>query len=151
MTGTKDTSDGAGGSLLSGLIAPLRMPERALDALDAFSGAAAALADIRSELSTMREQNEPLAELVPLTKEIKAQIGPMPPTVERISRQAEPLESLLPALERLEQAVVGRLEATQETMKAIERDEARLNAQVETLCGEIGTLQKTVSGLKDDV
>ena len=75
----------------------------------------------------------------------------MPPTVERISSQAEPLEELLPALVRLEQAVVGRLEAAQETMKALERDEARLNDQVATLCREIGTLQETVSGLKGDV
>ena len=75
----------------------------------------------------------------------------MPPTVERISGQAEPLEELLPALVRLERAVVERLEAAQETMKALERDEARLNDQVATLCREIGTLQETVSGLKGDV
>ena len=99
----------------------------------------------------MREHNEPLAELVPLTKEIKAQIEPMPPTVERISGQAEPLEELLPALIRLEQAVVERLEAAHETMKALERDEQRLNEQVTTLCKGIGTLQDTVSGLKGDV
>ena len=148
MASEKTSEPSAGGSLLSGLIAPLRVPERALEAL---IGAAGDLAAIRSELSTMREQNEPLAQLVPLTKEIKARIEPMPPTVERISGQAEPLEELLPALERLERAVVERLEATQETMKAIERDEARLNDQVSKLCGEIGTLKETVSGLKGDV
>lgn len=75
----------------------------------------------------------------------------MPPTVERISGQAEPLEELLPALVRLEQAVVGRLEAAHETMKALERDEARLNEQVANLCREIDTLQETVFGLKCDV
>ncbi len=99
----------------------------------------------------MREQTEPLGELVPLTKDLRELVEPMPPTVERISHQAEPLEALLPALERLEHAVVGRLEAAHETMKAIERAEARLNAQVETLCGEIGDLQRTLSGLKGDV
>ena len=140
-----------GDSLLSGLLAPLRGPGRTLAVLEAISGAAGALADIRSELITMREQNEPLAELVPLTKEIKVQIEPMPPTVERISGQAEPLEDLLPALVRLEQAVVERLDAAHETMKALERDEARLNEQVTNLCREIGTLQDTVSGLKGDV
>ncbi len=143
----REESD-AGGSLLSGLMAPLRVPERAFDAL---AGAADALNDIRSELRAMRKQNEPLAELVPLTRELQAQIGPMPPTVERISRQAEPLEDLLPALMRLEQSVVERLEATQQTMEAIERDEARLNEQVRKLCGDIGTLQETVAGLKGDV
>lgn len=147
----RETSNRGAGSLLSGLTAPLRVPERALEALEAVSGAADALAEIRSEIISMREQNEPLAELVPLTEEIKAQIEPMPPGVERISRQAEPLEELLPALERLEQAVVGRLETVHDTMRAIERDEARLNDQVETLCGEIGTLQENVSGLKGDL
>ncbi len=129
-------------------MAPLRVPERALEAL---AGAADALTDIRSELRAMRKQNEPLAELVPLTKELKAQIEPMPPAVDRISSQAEPLEELLPALVRLEQAVVERLEAAQETMKAIEGAEARLNEQVRKLCGDIGTLQETVAGLKGDV
>ena len=75
----------------------------------------------------------------------------MPPTVERISGQAEPLEELLPALVRLEKAVVERLEAAHDTMKAIEPDEARLNEQVAKLCSEIDTLQQTVSGLKGDV
>ncbi len=147
--GSDTTSErSGGGSLLSGLMAPLRFPERALEAL---ARAADDLTEIRSELISMREQNEPLAELVPLTKEIKERIEPMPPTVERISGQAEPLEELLPALVRLEQAVVGRLEAAQETMKALERDEARLNDQVATLCREVGTLRATVSGLKGDV
>lgn len=145
---SEKTSASAPPSLLSGLLAPLRIPERALDAL---VDAAGALREVRSELSAMREQTEPLQELVPLTKELKALVEPMPPTVERISAQAEPLEEMLPSLGRLEQAVVGRLEAAHETMKAIERDEARLNEQVKTLCGEIGDLQRTVAGLKGDV
>ena len=149
--GNAESPDGGAGSLLSGLMAPLSVPERALDALEALAGAAGALNDIRSELGAMRQDNAPLAELVPLTKEIKTQIEPMPRTVERISGQAEPLEELLPALVRLEQAVVERLEAAQETMEALERNEARLNDQVRSLTSDIGTLQETVAGLKGDV
>ena len=145
---SEKTINDAGAGILSGLLAPLRMPERALEAI---ADAAGAIREVRSELTAMREQTEPLGELVPLTKDLKALVEPMPPTVERISAQAEPLEEMLPALERLEQAVVGRLEAAQETMKAIERDEARLNEQVERLCREIGELKGTISGLKDDV
>ena len=99
----------------------------------------------------MRVQTEPLGELVPLTKELGGLIEPMPPTIERISAQARPLDQMLPALERLEQGVVGRLEAVQETMKTIERDEAQMNKQVETLCSEIGNLKRIISGLKGDV
>ena len=145
---SEKTTTGAGANLPSGLLAPLRVPERALEAL---VNAAGALREVGSELSAMREQTEPLGELVPLTKELKALVEPMPPTVERISGQAEPLQDLLPALVRLEEAVVGRLEAAQETMKAIKRDEARLNEQVENLCSEIGDVKGTISTLKDDV
>ncbi len=148
---SEGTSDGPGGNLLSGLIAPLRLPERALQALDALAGAAGVLGEIRSELATVREQIEPLAELVPLARGIKRQVDPMPPTVERISAQAEPLETLLPSLENLERAVVERLEAAQETMQSLERQESQLNDRVEFLGGEIATLHQTVSGLQGDV
>ncbi len=145
---SEKTSNDAPASLFSGLTAPLRIPERTLEAL---AGATADLSAIRSELGAMRDQTEPLAELPALTRELRGLIEPMPPTVERISFQAKPLAELLPALVGLEEAVVGRLEAAHETMRAIERDEARLNEQVETLGSEIGDLQRTVSGLKDDV
>lgn len=141
-------SEGAAPSLLSGLLAPLRLTERALEAL---VDAATALREVRGELSAMREQTEPLAELVPLTRQLMAIVEPMPPTVERISAQAEPLEEMLPSLERLEQAVVSRLEEAHETMEALERDEARLNEQVATLCREIGDLKDIITGLKGDV
>ena len=142
---SKDRSDDAGGSLLSGLIAPLRVPERVLDVL---AQAAGALTEMRSDLSAVREQTAPLAAV---TKDIKGQVEPMPATIERISRQAEPLETVLPALEHLERAVVERLEAAHETMKALERDQACLNERVEGLGGEIVALHETVSGLKADV
>ena len=139
------TSDSVKGSLLSGLTAPLRVPERALDVL---VQAAGALAEMRSDLSAVREQTEPLAAV---TKDIKERVEPMPATVERISRQAEPLETVLPALEGLERAVVEQLEGAHETMRALERDKASLNEKVEGLSGEIIELHKTIGGLKDDV
>ncbi len=154
--GGSATPDDSGAGLLSSglaatLMAPLRIPERVLRALEGLSGAADTLGDIRSELGSMREQNEPLAELVPLTRQLREQIAPMPPTVERISGQAKPLEELLPALVHLEEAVVERLEAAQATMEALERDESRLNDQVAKLCGEVGELQRIVSALREDV
>ncbi len=139
------TSDSVKGSLLSGLTAPLRVPERALDVL---AQAAGALVEMRSDLSAVREQTKPLAAV---TKDIKERVEPMPETVERISRQAEPLETVLPALEGLEKAVVEQLKAAHETMKALERDQAALNEKVEGLSGEITGLHETVAGLKGDV
>ena len=140
------TSEGRG--LVSNLMAPLRSSERAVDAV---VGVAGALRDIRSELSAVREQTRPLGELVPLTRELKRQVKPMPATVERISEQAEPLADLLPALERLQGALEQRLERVHETIQALERDEASLNDRVENLGGEIAGLHETVRGLKADV
>ena len=65
---SEKTSNDAPASLLSGLLAPLRVPARALEAL---VDAAGALREVRSELRAMREQTEPLGELVPLTRELK--------------------------------------------------------------------------------
>ena len=121
------------------------MPERALDVL---AQAAGALVEMRSDLSAVRDQTEPLAAI---TKDIREQVEPMPATVERISGQAEPLETVLPALERLEGAVVEQLEAAHDTMKALEREQACLNERVEGLSGEITGLHKTVAELKGDV
>ena len=148
---SEGTVGGPGGDLLSDLMAPLRLPERALEALDALAGAAGVLGEIRSELATVREQTEPLAELIPIAKAIKRQVDPMPPTVERISAQAEPLETLLPSLESLERAVVERLEAAQATMQSLERQESQLNERVESLGDQIVSLHRTVSGLQGDV
>ena len=92
------TSESGASGFLSGLLTPLRLPERGVEAL---IDAAGALREVRSELSAMRAQTEPLGELVPLTKELKALIVPLPPTVERISAQAQPLDQMLPALERV--------------------------------------------------
>lgn len=52
---SEETSE-RGGGLLSGLMARLRVPERALEAL---AGAVDVLAEIRSELIAVREQTEP--------------------------------------------------------------------------------------------
>ncbi len=147
-TGASEEPAERGGGLLSGLMAPLRVPERALEAL---AGAAGVLGDIRAELIAVREQTEPLAELVPLTREIKALVAPMPVTVERISVQAEPLAALLPTLDRLERAVVQRLVVTHETIEALERHEATLNDNVEKLGAEIAGLHRTLAELKEDV
>ena len=47
-----------GGSVLGGLLAPLRLPERLLRALDE-------LRPIREELGRVREQTDPLPDLLP--------------------------------------------------------------------------------------
>ena len=132
-------------------MAPLRLPERALQALEGLTEAAGTLADLRSDLAAVREQTKPLGELVPLTKGIKRQVDSLPAKVDRISGQAEPLEALLPTLERIEQGLEQRLDSLHELIGELEGEESHLNKAVEALGSEVAAMHKTVAGLQDDV
>ncbi len=57
-------SSEGGGGLLAGLLAPLRLPERVVEALDSLADSAREFGPMREELMRVREQTEPLAELV---------------------------------------------------------------------------------------
>ena len=61
----KETPDEGSAGILAGLLAPLRLPERTLEALDALVEAVGNLGPMRSELTRVRKQTEPLAELLP--------------------------------------------------------------------------------------
>ncbi len=140
--------------MLSGLLAPLRLPERALEALDALVEAVRELGPIHSELTRVREQTEPLADLMPTIERVREQTAPVAellPVVERISEQAEPLAELLPALDRLEQNLGARLDAVHEVVVALESDESFLNKAVKELGGEVAAMHKTVSELEQEV
>ena len=136
MSPGDDTRD-AGNGLLGAVLAPLRLPERALKALESFAGAAQHIGPIHREIVRVREQ----VDLVP----------GMLATVERISRQAEPLDEMLPALEQLEQTMSARLEALHAVIVALESDESHLNMAVEGLCKQVDEMHDTIRGLRDDV
>ncbi len=55
-----ETAREGGGGVLAGLLAPLRLPERVIDALDSLAEAAREVGPMRSELTRVREQTEPL-------------------------------------------------------------------------------------------
>ena len=140
-----------GGGLLAGLLAPLRLPERALEALDVLSDTARGM---QSELTRVREQTEPLAGLMPAVEQIIRQTEMVPAinrTVERIREQAEPLAQLLPALDRLEERLGGGLDSLHETIIGLEGEESHLNKSVGELVEELRGMHKTVAGLQDDV
>ena len=75
---------------------------------------------MRADLAAVREQTKPLGELVPLTRGIKRQVDSLPAKVDRISEQADPLEALLPSLERVEQGLEQRLDLLHEPIGALE-------------------------------
>ena len=133
----KKTPDDGGAGILSGLLAPLRLPERTLEALDALVKAVGNLGPMRSELTRVRKQTEPLGELIP--------------ALERLHKQTEPLGELIPALERLEESLGTRLDSLNEIVVALEGDDSHLVAAVGGLDRKVSAMHKTLSGLQNDV
>jgi chromosome segregation ATPase len=150
----KETSDDEGTGILSGLLAPLRLPERALAALETLAETAQNLGPMRSELTRVREQTEPLSELMPAMERLVKQTEPLSelmPAMERLLKQTEPLAELLPALQRLEENLGTRLDSLHEVVVALEGDDSHLNAAVGELHREVAAMHKTLYGLQDDV
>lgn len=142
---------GRGNSVLAGLLAPLRLPERVIETLESLAKAARELGPMRAELTRVREHIEPLAGLMPAVERLLQQIEPMARTVEEIGRRAEPLGELLPALNGVKEELVGRLDSLQEVIVSLEGNESHLNLSVRELAEELVSLHKTVNGLQDDV
>ena len=137
--------------MLNGLLAPLRLPERALQALDALSEAAR---EMQGELTRVREQTEPLAGLMPAVERLMTHTEHVPgvaATVERIREQAEPLAKLLPALDSLETKLGARLDHLHDTIVGLEGEESHLNKSVGRLVDELKEMHGTVADLKNDV
>ncbi len=61
-----EASEGPGGGVIGVLLAPLRLPGRALQTLGSLATAARDVATIRSELTRVREQTEPLVASDPM-------------------------------------------------------------------------------------
>ncbi len=168
---SKETPDDGGTGILSGLLAPLRLPERALEALEGLVDAAGNLAPMRSELTRVRkqteplggllpaleriiEQTEPLAKVLPALERVRKQtepLGELLPALERLRKQTEPLAELLPALDRLEERLGTRLDSVHDVVVALESKDSYLNSTVADLNRELAAMHKTLHGLQDDV
>lgn len=151
MSSTDGTPGAGQRGVLGGLLDPLRLPARALKALESLAGAAQHLAPMRTELGRARESIEPLADLVERTRDQTEQVPLIPPVVERISEQSEPLEHLLPALANLEESLGARLVSLHEVIVALEGDESHLNNAVVALGEQMDAMHATVRSLQDDV
>jgi len=139
--------------VLSGLLAPLRLPERVLEALDE-------LRPMRAELTRVREQVEPVLELLPalqsLEDDLGARIGgvhdelrPMRAELTRVQEQTEPVLELLPALQRLQDVLGTRLDAVHEVVVALESKESHLNRAIEEMGTKVATLTDALAPVDD--
>ena len=130
MSSDHETPETGSRSVLGGLLDPLRLPERALKALESLAGAAQHLGPMRSELTRVRESIESLPDLIERVRRQTEQVPQILPVVERISTQAEPLAHVLPALESLEKSMGERLDSLHDVLEALEGDESHLNKAV---------------------
>jgi chromosome segregation ATPase len=71
---SSETGDDRGGGVLSGLLAPLRLPERVVGAADAVTRALEHLGPIREEIVRVRRQTQPLSELLPALEDLKSEL-----------------------------------------------------------------------------
>ncbi len=166
---SEESPSGRGGSVLSGLLAPLRLPERVLEALDE-------LRPMRLELVRVREQTEPLGDLLPALQRLEDHLGaridavhgelrPMYAELTRVQGQTESVIGLLPALQRLEDYLGTRLDAVHDVVVALESEESHLNATIKEMAAKVGdltealapvddrlvTVERTVRGLSDEL
>lgn len=140
--------------MLAGLLAPLRLPERVVDALESLAEAAREVSPMRSELTRVRKQTEPLTELMPAVERLIKQTESVPEVlraVEQIRELAEPLSELLPALESVKKELGEQLARVQEVIVALEGDGSHLNVTAGKLVDELVAMHKTVDGLQEDV
>ena len=132
-----DTTRDRGGGMLAGLLAPLRLPERVIDALDSLVDAVQELSPMRLELTRVRKQTESLPELMP--------------AIERLIKQTQPLSELLPALDSMKKELREELQQLRELIVALEGGESHLNVTAGKLVDELLAMHKTLAGLQDDV
>lgn len=88
-------------NLKDGLLMPLRLPERAMAALEE-------LGPMHRELVRMREQTATMPDILP--------------ELERIGAALAPLEGRLADLERSMTTIVGRIDDIQDTLKVLRDD-----------------------------
>jgi predicted nuclease with TOPRIM domain len=93
----EETPDDGGGGILAGLLAPLRLPERTLEALDTLVEAVENLGPMRSELTRVREQTAPLGELLPALEHLEERLGTRLDSIHEVVAALENEESHLNA------------------------------------------------------
>lgn len=72
---SEETGSGRSSNVLGALLAPLRLPERVIDALQTLAEAAQEIAPIRHELTRVREQTEPLSQLLAALEGVESGLG----------------------------------------------------------------------------
>lgn len=117
------------------LLAPLRLPGRALEALDELAASARELRSIRSELTRVREQTEPLADLGPRLGRLNEDLGAR---LTALHELLAPVDERLVTIERTTAGLAGEVAAMHETLRGAQEDIQRMSG----LRGERGLAER---------
>jgi len=121
---------------MAGLLAPLRLPERVLEALDE-------LRPIRLELTRVRKQTEPLPGLLPALKRLEKALSNRLDAVQEV---VTALESDQSHLNRSTQALAAKVEAVSDLLAPVDDRLATIERTIEGLAGEVGSIREPSSG-----
>lgn len=117
------------------LLAPLRLPERVFEALDELADSARELRVIRSELTQVREQTEPLADMGTALERINQDL------CERLDALHEvlaPVDEHLATVERTVVDLSREIGAVHQTVHGVQQDIQRMSG----LRGERGMAER---------
>jgi len=135
---THETSGGRSGSVLAGLLAPLRLPERVLQALDE-------LRPMRFELTRVREQTEPLPDLLPALEHLEEVLG----------TRLDAVHDVVVALRAKSRISTARRKSWAPrwapSPTSLRRHLATMERVIHDLAGEVGAVHETIVGVKDDI
>jgi len=144
----EETNVNGGGGILGSLLAPLRLPERVLEALDALAESARELGPIRSELTRVGRQTEPLAKLIPALDGMRKDLGTRLDSVREVVKALESDESHL-------NSAVGELSvkvaALNDNLAPVGDRLAAIEGATDRLAREVEAIHGTIHGVQTDI
>lgn len=115
----EETAGGRGAGVLGALLAPLRLPERAIDALASLAEQVQELTAISTELTRVREHTEPLAQLLPALRRLERGLGAR---IDSLRDVVVALEANDSHLNRTTAELAQELGAMHETIRGLKAD-----------------------------
>src|SRR5918998_2655898 len=129
---------GRGAAVLAGLLTPLRLPGRVIEALESLADAAGELRPIHEELTRVRRQTEPLAELMPALNDLRHDLTER---VGRLHRVIVALEGDESHLNLTSRKLVREVNAMQESLGGLQDEIARITDRLPDPGEKRGPLQ----------
>lgn len=136
----KDETSG-GRSVLTGLLASLRLPERVFEALDE-------LRAIHSELTRVRKQTKPLDDLLPALQSVEEVLGNR---LESVYDVVVALEGEDSHLHRTTSKLSTQVAEISDLLAPVNGRLAILERTIHELARDVTSINETLSGVKDDI